>query len=380
MSTVSRNAVVLALVSAVACGGAADPSSRINSFRTFAMRATRVVQSDTCDAGLVAAADARPGAPPKLGKTRCDVPGSYAHPGDEVQLELLWHPGPETSRSWMWTMCVNPPSTSVFGCFQKLARDIGKLPPEQRGPFLASTVRARPATVAKTFEQNELAADPASDPRTIFRVKVPEDVLKELDGAPPAAKRGASIGVIFFACPGRIEIDTSFGSGSLRNALPVQCLDNVTGEPLGSDKFTVGIKRLFLRTRDENADPRIASVLLNGQPWSETEEKQIKATCGADEARFEQCDDPKPEIKLQLAAPFEEKGTDEFGTPFEEQVVVQYYATEGLFEYDVKRAEDPGTRFSGRRVSTGPETMWIVIRDNRGGVSWVKRGFRVVPR
>lgn len=377
MSTLRAFALGVSVAILASCGGDPEPASRLISFRTVAMRATRVVQSDTCDAGLVSVAEARPGMPPKLGKTKCDVSGSYVHPGDEVQIELLWHdPDPTGKRSYLWTTCMNPQSTSVLGCFQKLAQDIGKLQPDQRAQFFINTVRQRPLALSKAFEGNELAADPASDPRTVFRIKVPDTALKELDGRPPAAKIGASIGVIFMACPGTLRVTAEPLAAALDPG--VQCLDEA-GEPVGSDRFTIGIKRLFLRATDENADPRINAVLLDGQPWDPAEEKVIRATCGEGESRFERCGDPKREITLQLAQPVSEKGTDEFGKAFDEQVVVQYYSTEGLFEFDLKRAEDPKTRFSGRKPSGAQgDRMWIVIRDNRGGVSWVERKFRVV--
>jgi hypothetical protein len=368
-----RRLLFASVLAIAGCGGDLDPASRLVSFRTVAMRATRVVQSDACDVGLTPAAEARPGVPAKLGKTQCEVPGSYAHPGDEVQLELLWHDPVAQPRSWMWTTCLNPSSTTVFGCFQKLALDLGKLPPEQR--LQAFHLRADPIT-SKAFEGNELAVDPMADPRTLFRVKIPNDALAQLAGGSPNARKAATLGVVFLACPGNLKPNPDT---SARNALPVLCLDSKTGEELGSDKFTIGIRRIFLREKDENQDPRINGVLLNGQPWPENEPRDIKAICNGDEARFDRCDGDGVEIKPQLQDPYSEKGTDEFGETFNEQVVLQYYVTEGLFQYDVKRAEDPKTRFAGRRGKLGPQTMWIVIRDNRGGVSWVKRSFNVVP-
>jgi hypothetical protein len=104
----------------------------------------------------------------------------------------------------------------------------------------------------------------------------------------------------------------------------------------------------------------------------------ISASCGADENRFDRCDDSgKKEISVDIDPSSFETGTDEFGNAFNEQVVVQYYATEGLFEYDVKRGQEPKTRFAGRSGKTGVKTVWIVVRDNRGGVSWVERKIRI---
>jgi hypothetical protein len=55
-------------------------------------------------------------------------------------------------------------------------------------------------------------------------------------------------------------------------------------------------------------------------------------------------------------------------------LIVQYYATEGIFENEVKVGEEPTTRFVARRGAKGKEILlWIVARDDRGGVSWVER-------
>jgi len=363
-----------------ACGGDNDPASRVISFRTVAMRATRVVQSDTCDAGLVAKADATPTTPAKLGKTNCDTPGSYAHPGDELQFDLLWHePDPNAKHEWGWTFCVNPPSSSILGCFQKLAADIAKLPPEQRAQFGASLLKFRKGPLATEFETNELVQPNPDgtkpDARTLFRVTVPREALAEFAGKPPQAKANAAIGIVFVACPGRLEPQLE-GTGS-RTDLPLKCFDYNTGEELKSDKFTIGIKRVFIREKDENPDPRIASVLWDGQPWAEDEVKTLEPVCAADEKDFKKCDDPQHTIAPQMQQPFADNGTDELGNAFEEQVIIQYYATAGMFEHDVKRAVDPNTKFAGRRDKKGEQTLWIVTRDNRGGVSWVKRRFMI---
>jgi hypothetical protein len=73
-----------------------------------------------------------------------------------------------------------------------------------------------------------------------------------------------------------------------------------------------------------------------------------------------------------------ESGTTEQGAPFSEDVVVQYYATEGLFEFDSRTRESPGTGWKARAASAGKEqTLWFVVRENRGGVSWTSRKVRV---
>jgi len=361
-----------------ACGGDNDPMSRLMSFRSVAIRATRVVQSDTCDAGLVAAPDSPMGAP-KLGKTGCDTPGSYAHPGDELQFELLWHdPDPDAVHEWAWTFCVNPPSSSILGCFQKLAADLGRLPPEERQKAAFSLLRSRPRSTSKNFETNDLVQPNPDgtkpDTRTLFRLQVPANLLDEFAGKPPQALANAMLGVVFVSCPGRLEPQLA-GAGS-RTDIPLKC-KNENDEELGYDQFTIGIKRVFIRRKDENNDPRVASVLWDGQPWGESDVKIVEPVCAGDENNYRECSGAEHKITPVMQQPFADVGTDELGQAFNEQVIIQYYATEGLFEFDVKRAADPETHFRGRGRNLGPHTMWILTRDNRGGVSWLTRKFEV---
>ena len=74
------------------------------------------------------------------------------------------------------------------------------------------------------------------------------------------------LGVIFLACPGRLQLNTEALS-QRRNELPMKCLDSNTGEEIGSDRFTVGIKRVFLREKDRNNDPIIEGVSFDGSDW-----------------------------------------------------------------------------------------------------------------
>ena len=59
-------------------------------------------------------------------------------------------------------------------------------------------------------------------------------------------------------------------------------------------------------------------------------------------------------------------------------LVAQYYATEGLFEFESRIAEAPATGWVARKFASGKElTMWLVVRDDRGGVTWTDRRVRV---
>ncbi|MEY4549686.1 MAG: hypothetical protein RL685_5881, partial [Pseudomonadota bacterium] len=48
--------------------------------------------------------------------------------------------------------------------------------------------------------------------------------------------------------------------------------------------------------------------------------------------------------------------------------------TDGIFEDEVRIAEEPETTWVARSGSSGSTvTLWFVARDDRGGVSWTTR-------
>jgi hypothetical protein len=58
--------------------------------------------------------------------------------------------------------------------------------------------------------------------------------------------------------------------------------------------------------------------------------------------------------------------------------VVQYYAEGGIFEHDVRLATDSATGWTARHAEAGRTVkLWLVVRDDRGGVAWDERQVRV---
>ena len=105
--------------------------------------------------------------------------------------------------------------------------------------------------------------------------------------------------------------------------------------------------------------------------------KELSGVCDPNKGNFGDCGEERHDIVPRIAPGYEDTGVDELGQPISESVVVQYYATEGMFEHDVKLASTPETKFAGRIGRVGEHKMWIVVRDNRGGVRWIERRFRV---
>jgi hypothetical protein len=290
------------------CDEALEPGSKVDSFRVLAEQA--------------------------------DLP--YAHPGETVQLSSLSHDPQGRSINWAWASCVNPASSNLEGCLEKIAE----------APDPASAVFA-------------IGAD-LDAPQLV----IPADVISSL---PAAARGGASVGVVSVACPGEL----SLGTGPA--GLPFVCKETGTGRDLGLGEFIAGVKRISVRESDRNQNPAISGVTFDGADWAEGEIKTIPRTCDDEKWDYVGCpDDTKHQLVIQLPEGTVESGKDELGEDFTEQVVVQYYATEGFFENEIKIAAQTKNGYVARKQAAGQLlTFWFVVRDNRGGVSWTSRQAQV---
>lgn len=270
---------------------------------------------------------------------QADLP--YAKPGETVQLTTLSFAPQSRPVQWAWATCVNPASSSLEGCLTKIA----ELPDPNQALFAMGKGEDAPA------------------------LTIPKDALSSL---PEPARRFATVGVVSVACPG----DLSLGEGP--GGLPFRCQESQTGRELALDEFAVGIKRISVREQERNHNPIIEAVTFDGAPWPEDEVKVVGA-CDRDDFEYGSCPAAnKHDLGLALAKESFETGLDSEGLDFSEQVVVQYYATEGIFENEVRVGGDTKNGWVARSAALGTTvTLWLVARDDRGGVSWTSRRVRV---
>ncbi len=204
---------------------------------------------------------------------------------------------------------------------------------------------------------------------------IPSDAIARL---PSAARPRATVGVVTVVCPGSLSVTSPPKSVQATGALPFRCSDRVTGRVLGPDEYVAGVKRIFVRESDRNANPAIARVTWDDESWADAT-AQAATPCPAGGNSTSDCDDSLlHRVAAVASAGSVERGVDSFGVPFEEQVVVEYYATEGIFSDDVRIASDPVTKWVARKESAGSSVaMWMVLRDDRGGVDWTTRSVKV---
>lgn len=266
-----------------------------------------------------------------------------AHPGEQVSFQALHYDPDAATRplTWAWAACVNPSSATVDGCLMKIAADTAQ-------------GTATPPVVGQDL--------------TTYSLTIPDDALSSL---PESARPAALVGILNVACPGTLDL----ARPSSETGLPFSCTDGT--RELGLDEAVVGISRVFVRDRDRNANPVIERVTFDGADWPGTEIKDV-GWCDTDGNTYDDCSSNRHRIGAWLSAASFESGTTEYGNAFEEQLIVSYYATEGIFKDEVRVAGAPETGWVARRTASGRVlTFWMVARDDRGGVSWVTRQVRV---
>jgi hypothetical protein len=306
----------LALASLAGCGADFDPGSYVSSLRVLSVQA--------------------------------DNP--YAAPGETVRLEATAYDPAGRTIEWAWIACENPASSSVEGCLTKIAEQAittGNVALLANGPDQSSAMYTVPATA--------------------------------LDGIPLEARPNALSGLLSIACPGTLSFDMSTLDASRSDSLlPFICTDD-SGVELGLHDAIVGVKRVFVREIDRNANPVIADITFDGQPWAADDIKEVEA-CDTDDFTFDDCKGKGDHhIAANVTPESFEAGIDEFGREFTESLVVEHYATEGIFEYEVRVAELPETRYVARQAASGQEVrLWFVARDDRGGVTLAERRVRVL--
>jgi hypothetical protein len=263
----------------------------------------------------------------RLIAVEADKPAAQA--GETVNLRALYANPDEQPLSWGYALCDGASSSAALDCLRALDPDSLEV------------------------------SDDASE--FTFTMPAPSS-----DG-----QRPVSIGVAVIVCPGRIVRGDTHG-------VPIAC--EVNGEPLDINDYEMGVKRIFYADAAPNQNPTIRTITFDGQEWAADEVKRLEP-CTRDTDDIEECKARfRHLIKVEGAEGDVESFRDNDGNQVLEQVVVQFYATGGLFEWDVRTIESADPRFVALKRDAGHTlTMHFVIRDSRGGVSWETRTLEISP-
>jgi hypothetical protein len=314
---------------------------------------------------------------------RADLP--YASPGERPNLEMLLHDGapgalqPDgTARQVrvVWVEgCVNPPGDMYYLCYPALHAVMDHVSDED---LAFSRV---PEGVPVGFGLN-------------YRATIPADVISSKPGDPELVYPYGLSYVFFAACAGDLR---KLPEADRTGDFPLGCFRTGSSERLGEQDFLYGYFPIYAFETLRNANPEVAGVLFGpgatGAPCTDS------GTCAAGEvcskagyciATVPRCvqedeeDCPGIQFKPVVEASTLERATmakvSEQDAPLE-NTWVMYHSTAGSWKAGSRMIHDPDMGFQSdyegywRAPRTGDREVrvWAVVRDNRGGVSWVHR-------
>lgn len=249
----------------------------------------------------------------------------FAEPGESVRLRaLVVDPrGAGRELRFAFATCDNPGSGEIPECVARL------------GPF------------------SELAVPAGQEPE--FAVTVPEGAL------PPGTPVG-SVGVVFAACAGTFSVEAR------QDRAPIGCV-GPDGRAALRQGFVWGEKRLTILRGARNANPTVEKVFIDGHRWDEGFDVALDPCVGT---RVADCP-VGARHPLDVTVP---PGTAESYLGRTEDVVTFFYVSEGALNDDVARATNGDFVNIYAPVGTDasrPIDVWVVVRDDRGGVGWAHR-------
>jgi hypothetical protein len=283
--------------------------------------------------------------------TSSDKP--FAKPGETVNVEVLAVDARSTKISPMQTyffpkLCINPIRDEAAKCLAELAKDY--------------PVRTK------------LDAQLTAGTRAAF--VLPENLI----ASHPPPRAGLPYGVAFafvIACAGHVErLESTDGYGE---APPFGCF-NEQGQLQDKDQYVFSYARVFGYDFLRNENPTLTTLSVDGRAADST---------GFTVTRCTETDDTKcAKTKLDAQVPEAAQEPDPSGGPpgsnAREQIWVSYFVTGGKMESDLSVLYDPQ---DGKLPKTenglfakqgaGGQTVYVVVRDNRGGVSWRQFPFTI---
>lgn len=322
----------------------------------------------------------------------------YARPGEEVELRLLWEDGSEGEPRPMQTFfayfCVNPPGDLYSECLTSA--------PSIEPQLTLNQNRATIAIPEDILRTTDPALPPNGTAFVYYGVCAGQLAFGDfvVEGRAPSASDGGAGGASG-ASGAEVEVGQaeglggappSFGDGAL--GLPT-CL-GPDGELLGARDFVVGYSTVFVYEELTNDNPRITGFEVGGEPVAVDcvdadcdgpFDVSSLGGCDAGVPCFERCteDDASkcPEIRMSVVIDPSSIEQDElallaYGQELGESVWVSYYADRGTISDNrlVNDAElglaDEYDAVLRAPAEPGPIRIWAAVRDNRGGISWVR--------
>jgi hypothetical protein len=321
----------------------------------------------------------------------------YARPGESVELTMLWHdaePGrPPPQIAWL-ALCENPPADLFEACFTQL-----------------------PDLSQEELEARISVPDPAATTANDrFSFVTSADLISSRPPPPEASTIPYGLSYVFFAaCAGQLDVDMS-------GEVPFVCYeeaDGIDGFSEGDTRrdsrdFVVGYSAVFAYDtfRNQNpivsgmrfgdatlwpdSPPDVAAAAPPGAVLASARDLCIGDACGATEPDADaepcldaltldacaggDCDtvDVQPLVD-PASAEIDEAASARSSDMLGEQMWINYYATAGELDEEVRLLNDAVAGFSSDNATEYEPAeeaqvsyLWAVAHDNRGGTEWAR--------
>ena len=351
--------------------------------------------------------------------SRAENDAIYAQPGETVTLQTLVVDGrlvktPAMQLYWIPVVCENPASDEYYECFAPSGDggssgrggivngviDAGAPLGDDAGTSDAAASDAAAVGDATTSdasvndgsaEAGEAGSDAgvgsddagtsAPSPSPTLTFTVPMDVISQhpvVQGAP--APYGLMID-FNVACAGHLQI-TSVNPAAGPQQVPIACVDDA-GNPLGPDDYVISFTRVYVYESVRNHNPEIDGLVLNG-----AETKTFVAGTALPNAlaiTVPACGVSCPAITLDVDVPLSSWEVDPLtkdssGNSLHESLWVDYYVLNGnldssarlLYDTTAGQITGKGSTVNYTPPSSGGDTLWAVVHDNRDGVNWLQ--------
>jgi len=277
---------------------------------------------------------------------RADQP--YASPGNRVTLDVLAvdgrvQPTAPMKVYWLPQACINPAHDAYYDCFADFPRQFS-----QGVDLEASLVES-----------------------SQFSFQMPSDAITA-----HAPSGGEPYGLAFafsIACTGHVRYDPALAGGA-PDGVPFGCFDD-TGVRLGDSDFVFAYAQVYSFDERKNQNPVITRVTY-GPDIVDPEAGLTLAHCTA--SKIDDCPATKFDVALSPDSQELNPGDlDGNGEPLKEQLYAAYFVSDGkltdevtiLFDSREGRLANTGDEYRSP-LTPGERQLWLVVHDNRGGVTW----------
>ena len=314
---------------------------------------------------------------------------SYTTPSSTVQLEMLVNDGSSKAirkdgtkrdvRLLWFGSCVNPDGDLYYNCFPQLREQLKHISDAElnAGEITDNTVKAKLG-----FGQS-------------YQLAVPSDVISARPPAPRIAYPYGVVVLFYAACAGELRVERD---ADVETEYPVGCYDPDTNEALGQSDFEFGFYPIYAYESLVNQVPIISSaeftVKATGKVCNRQEDCASDEACGTGGLcipRVTACENSKKCSDYTFKVVVDDSSIESAASAYiseatapPETLWISYYADLGEFEKDARIIYDSASGFTGdykgvwspKVDKDAPSTpreahLYAVVRDNRGGVTWV---------